>query len=200
MCGYIFLVVLIHSAVKYGDVKAKEILAIIGICIGIIVIYGTFLWIRVRVLYCADQEEPMQFDNDISRRILMFIDEHVPHYYGEEALEDESYLTYGSVVSGVADTYNYDKNHVAYCLKVLIEGGIVSVCETPNYSHNGNIIFAKISGLSFQGHEYLANILDEGIWDNIKKKVTSTVGAASLAVMSMMSQEAAKDFFGIPRQ
>lgn len=134
----------------------------------------------------------MQFDNDVSRRILMYIDEHVPHYYGEEALEDESYLTYGSVVSGVTGTYDYDKNQVAYCLKVLIEGGIVSVCETPNYSHNGNIIFAKITGLSFQGHEYLANILNDGVWDNVKKKVASIGVKVSLEIMCVMAKEVTK--------
>lgn len=76
---------------------------------------------------------------------------------------------------------------VSYHLKKLIEAGFL----------HGNQHTALVSSLTWNGHEFLDNIKDPGIWGKTKKQLSGLPGVA-LTVVAQIAQAEIKKHLGLP--
>jgi len=78
-----------------------------------------------------------------------------------------------------------------YHLTLLVEAGLVKA------DLNTSSLLPIVSRLTNDGHEFLANISDPGIWSRTKEKPKSLQGT-SLSIMVQIAASQVKKHFGIP--
>lgn len=82
---------------------------------------------------------------------------------------------------------NYSSNELSYvCLK-LSEAGFLSVVTK---KMNANLFVVRINDISYEGHQFLANIRNDSTWQKIKATALS-LGSVSIPVL----QEVAANYF-----
>lgn len=77
----------------------------------------------------------------------------------------------------------YSREEVLYHIRQCEHSALIL---KPLYCYGGDIV--EISDLSPSGHEYLANIRSDNIW-NKTKKVAGEIGATSLSAMVQISSQ-----------
>lgn len=118
----------------------------------------------------------MKLNTDYIRELLLYIEKQLD-YTDKDSPEPKTHLemTKGEVVS--SDYFStYNKQELSYALELLIKEKYVELAGNPKFDNVGNLIFAKIIGLSWQGHELLDNIRDDTIWNAVKKKASKFGG------------------------
>lgn len=86
----------------------------------------------------------------------------------------------------VASSHKADKQLAGYTLDKLYEAGFI---ELKPLIGNSNYAFLESGNLTYNGHSYLDNIRDNTIWKNTKSKISSTVGSASLEIISKVASD-----------
>lgn len=79
---------------------------------------------------------------------------------------------------------------LAYHLGLLIEGGFVDGATTI-------VSPVVVRRLTWNGHEFLANIKNDDIWSKTKKRLSGLPGAA-LSVVAGIAQSEIKKYLGLP--
>lgn len=81
-------------------------------------------------------------------------------------------------------------------LKLLQDAGLIDAEEHTVYLGGGELWYGV--RLTWAGHEFLDTIRSETVWTETKRRVTSTVGTVSIAVLSEVAKQVAKGFLGLP--
>lgn len=116
----------------------------------------------------------MKLNNDCIRDILLTL---------EELCTFENKFTYDIESQPPHLLAKYSREEVLYHIRQCEHSALIL---KPLYCYGGDIV--EISDLSPSGHEYLANIRSDNIW-NKTKKVAGEIGATSLSAMVQISSQ-----------
>jgi hypothetical protein len=122
---------------------------------------------------CLIEFHPVQRNMDLIRKLLMEIE-------AEPAMDGNTEFKFDTVDG-------YSPEQTEYAVKMLIQAGFVE----------GNSATNCVSSLTWNGHEFLDNIKDEGIWAKTKKQLSGFPGVA-LSVVAQIAQSEVKKHFGLP--
>lgn len=125
----------------------------------------------------------MKLDHDLARDVLLLIED-------SQSPDGPS----GSELMAFGESHNAEIQQVAYILDKLYEGGLIT--DYPKQTIGGGYIL-KSGNLSYYGHEYLDNIRDNGVWKQVKKKIASNVGSASLSVVTQLASKVIGSSLGL---
>ncbi len=112
----------------------------------------------------------MELKHDLVRDILLYIEEN----FGCNDLRLASSIK----IEG------FSTPEVLYTCRRLLEAGYI-VGKTMSYD---SVPDTSISGLTWNGHEYLDNIRDNGIWKKTKD-IAAKVGSVSLSAMGEIASQ-----------
>lgn len=122
----------------------------------------------------------MKRDMDVVRHILMRIEE----------------LTPGSVQEAQLLTDEWDADTISYHAALMIEAGLLEGTPIETFgSHYARVI---ITGITWEGHDFLEAIRDESVWNKTKSKVVETAGTVSLEVLKAVAVSVARSMLGLP--
>lgn len=89
---------------------------------------------------------------------------------------------------------DYSDSEIVYHLELLIEAGLIN-CDTVTMGGGpGSFV---IDRLSWEGHQFLDAIRDDGAWKKIKKKVSESGVGMTFEVIKAVAISSAKDALGI---
>lgn len=137
----------------------------------------------------------MKLNADYVREVLLYIEKQLD-YIDKDSQEPKTHveITKGEVVaSDYFSTYN--KQELSYALELLIKEGYTELSDKSKFDNSGNLIFAKIIGLSWKGHELLDNTRNDTVWNAVKKRaskfggfsVSSLLAGAKFLTSNLMS-------------
>lgn len=113
-------------------------------------------------------------------------------------MEKADYLEVLRMPQVYADLPNYSQNDINYSVLKLSEAGYIDAIISP---YDDGILIAALKDITFQGHEFLANIREDKIWIGVKT-IAGKIGATSLdAIVQIASKvitELIKSQFGLP--
>lgn len=112
----------------------------------------------------------MELKHDLVRKILLYI---------EENFECNDLRLASSIkIDG------FSTREVLYTCRRLLEAGFING-KRMSYD---NIPDTTVAGLTWEGHEYLDNIRDSGVWKKTKS-IASKVGSVSLSTMGEIASQ-----------
>jgi hypothetical protein len=126
----------------------------------------------------------MKRDMDLIRDLLIGI-EADPNLDGTQFLSPDNQDNLGVIGIG-----RFSNEEIAYHLKMLIEAGLV----------DGKVGFQGmplINKMTWQGHEFLDNIRDAGIWGKTKERLRGLPSVA-VGVMTQIATAEVKKHLGLP--
>jgi len=114
----------------------------------------------------------MKLNHDCVRDLLLFVEENLS--YGHQYHINDSPLA------------GYDYETVLYAADKLVEAGYL----TANISRYASSIRPDIfvTGITWNGHQFLDNIRDDGVWKDTKK-VLSKFTSTSLGIVSNVASQ-----------
>lgn len=120
----------------------------------------------------------MRLNYDCVRDILLYIEDNTD--YENDYVSSDELLT----------NLSYDKNTLFYHLDMISQAELVN-----------DVFYAEdepqeVSRLSWEGHQYLDNIRDNGIWKIVKEK-TNCVGSLSLKLLIPLAESVIKQKLGL---
>lgn len=138
----------------------------------------------------------MKLNPDVVRSILLFIEENLDYEDSDSDFPNkhEEYVC-GQIVTNEYFS-KYKPSEVSYALELLIKENYISTIGKPIYN-DGNLEFARINGLTWNGHEFLDNVRGDTYWEITKKKA-SKFGSVSLSVLASGAKALATAFMTDP--
>ncbi|MEO8520559.1 MAG: DUF2513 domain-containing protein [Acidobacteriota bacterium] len=118
----------------------------------------------------------MKRDMDLVRQILMVMEDH-EHGFAPSPFE----------VAG------YTEEVVGYHLTIMGEAGLVEV--EPQTTFGSASPTALAGRITWEGHEFLANVRNETVWSKVKSIVVAKGGSVSFEVLKFLVVETAKSTF-----
>lgn len=113
----------------------------------------------------------MKLNPDCMRDILIFA-ESIP--YGRQ-----------SDINLMCEQLPYTYEELDYTTVKLYEAGLIDAYVGPILNHAGNTT-SRINGLTFNGHQLLANIRNEKIWEPTKS-IAKEIGATSIQALTQIA-------------
>ncbi|WP_314971028.1 DUF2513 domain-containing protein [Peptostreptococcus stomatis] len=113
----------------------------------------------------------MKLNPDCMRDILIFA-ESIP--YGRQ-----------SDIKLMCEQLPYTYEELDYTTVKLYEAGLIDAYVGPILNHAGNTT-GRINGLTFNGHQVLANIRNEKIWEPTKS-IAKEIGATSIQALTQIA-------------
>ena len=125
----------------------------------------------------------MRLNPDCVRSILLYIEERFDYtdtYSSTPHIHKE--MPNGDII---VDKYfeNYDKQEVSYALELLIMEGYASIAGNPTIT-GGNLVFARVNGLTWKGHELLNNVRNNTVWNAVKTRAAKFGGMSISALLT----------------
>lgn len=117
-------------------------------------------------------------------RDLMLVFEDVP--YGETPTM-EYFLR-------LENLKTYPMEDVLYCTEKLLEAGYIELHRIKAWGMPFDGIFREIT---WEGHQFLDSIKSDTVWEKTKSRVSSTVGSASLQVLSALATSITAKLLGL---
>lgn len=103
--------------------------------------------------------------------------------------------------SGVRETSAYDleeeKSAIAYHVRIMTEAGLITSYVKPDDAFEPSSCY--IFSLTWKGNDLLDAIQLNKVWCSVKKRLSQTVGTASLSVISDLTAATACQLIGVPR-
>ena len=122
----------------------------------------------------------MTRDFDLIRKLLMFFDEKPD----------------GRMVQHPKVGDEYSDDLIQYHLGLLYEAGLL-IAEVERSSTSDRIINVYPFNLTWQGHEFLAQIRNQGTWHQIKTKISSGGGSLAFDLIKQLGMAYAKREAGL---
>lgn len=124
----------------------------------------------------------MKRDMELVRKILIF--------FNEKATPE--------MVDGL-EIEGYDDTDVMYCLILLYDAGMLMA--EPEQTNTGRTIIVHPFDLTWQGHELLASIQNETIWDEIKSSYQEKgLKSVSIRILKTMSDSIVRAKLGLEKK
>lgn len=114
----------------------------------------------------------MKLNHDCVRDVLICIEENL--HYG-------CYIDFSTV-----ELKNYSSEDLLYTADKLLEAGFLNG-EPLNYI-NSSIPDIRITSITWEGHQFLDNIRDDGVWKDTKN-VLSRFSSASLSMVGNIASQ-----------
>lgn len=143
----------------------------------------------------------MRLNLDCVRDILLTVercivvdDQGCVHMAGRAAPyeEDFGYMSENIMwteLIGQPELTDYTKADILYTLQKLIEAEYISVHEYSSEPNAHLYYFTDNDGITFSGHQFLANVRDKGVWKTVKQKLSRHGADAALSVVSGVAAE-----------
>lgn len=122
----------------------------------------------------------MQRDFNLIRKLLVFFDEK----------EDPAHVELPDVGAEYTDL------QVKYHLILLHQAGFLN-CEPVKSSTSERVIYVLPFDLTWEGHEFLAKIKNEGVWQKIQSVLASKSGTLAFAVINQLATKYALHAAGV---
>ena len=113
----------------------------------------------------------MKFDIDCAREILLTL----------EAKENDCSMSFTELNNSLP-SYSGNPSLVEYTCFKLEEAGFITL----ELKNNGSGFIERITDITYQGHQFIADIRDKDIWNKVKKKA-SAVGSFSVKTVSQIA-------------
>ena len=85
----------------------------------------------------------------------------------------------------------YDRGQLRYTFRMLVDAGYIA-CHI-NYNNAGFIpLFGVSDGITYAGHQFIANIRSDTIWNKTLQKIAHVGGSVSMSVLTSVSEGIAK--------
>lgn len=101
--------------------------------------------------------------------------------------------------SGVRETNAYDlegeKSVIAYHVRIMTEAGLITSYVKPDDAFEPSS--CCIYSLTWKGNDLLDAIQPSKVWSAVKKRLSQTVGTASLSVISDLAAATARQLIGL---
>lgn len=127
----------------------------------------------------------MKLDIEYVRDILIYLEQTLD--YKKDTYEHDT-ITIEQVVKFLNVNKKLDKKLVAYVIEKLCEANIIKA--DISYGSHHSIIYCNIYDISYQGHQLLANIRPESIWERTKG-IINVIGNHSLKFIEDTAQRCA---------
>jgi len=122
----------------------------------------------------------MKRDMDVVRHILFRVEE----------------LTPSSVQEGQLVTDDWDADVISYHAVLMIDAGLLE--GKPIRTMGSQTARVIITGLTWEGHDFLDAIRDDTVWSKTKSKVVETAGSVSLEVLKAVAVSVSRTMLGLP--
>jgi len=80
----------------------------------------------------------------------------------------------------------YDERVIKYHLVLLHQAGFLS-CEPVRSKTSDRVIYVIPFDLTWDGHEFLAKVRNEGVWGRIQNVITSKGGSLAFSVVNQLA-------------
>ena len=87
----------------------------------------------------------------------------------------------------------FSKDEVIYNVFLLAEANLVEIQDASSF--DGKDFLPE--RLTWEGHEFLDNIRNENIWNNIKTFISSKGGDIAFSVLRSLAEAKSKELFGL---
>mgnify|MGYP000860004486 FL=1 len=85
----------------------------------------------------------------------------------------------------------YDVAQLRYTFRMLVDAKYIA-CHI-NYIKGGYIpMFGVADGITYEGHQFIANIRNDGVWNKTIQKIAHVGGSVSMGILSSVSEGVAK--------
>lgn len=116
----------------------------------------------------------MKLNHECVRDLLLYLESH---------LELNDY--YDLVTSELLETSDFDEEVIYYTAMKLIEAGYID--GKPSYA--SNVLFRfPISSITWEGHKFLDNIRDDGVWKETKGIISKFTSVSVSMIENISSQ------------
>ena len=112
---------------------------------------------------------------DVVRDILLTVSESTDH-------RDLSWMR------SVEKNYEIENDELMYHIKMLIDGGILGG-EVEKYPGHAEQVSYEGLTLTWEGNDLLDSICDEGVWKNVKERLSKVGGGASVEILKVMAKK-----------
>jgi len=119
----------------------------------------------------------MTRDMDLIRELLLAV-EAFPTGYGEAL-----------VIVGRSET------EVGYHLKLLLEAGYIEGHDVATHGHDGPRVLP--SRMTWEGHDFLDAIRDEGVWKKVQEKLLAVGGQTTLVILKELALSVTRSHLGL---
>lgn len=117
----------------------------------------------------------MRRDLELIRKLLIFFEEKESSEYVE-----------------VPPITEYDDLTIKYHLALLHDAGLLC-CEPVRSSTSDRVIYVLPFDLTWEGHEFLAKVKNDGVWNKILNVVTVKGGSLAFSVVNQLATRFALD-------
>jgi len=118
----------------------------------------------------------MKRDFELVKKIMLHIEEH-----------DDLEFDFGED----------DQQLVAYHVAILNEANLIHAVSVPALNGTYQLQETGSTRLTWEGHEFLDAAKNPSVWEKAKKKVASTGGSVSFAVITKLLQEIVTEALGM---
>lgn len=92
---------------------------------------------------------------------------------------------------------DYSENQIKYHVLLLYQAGLLDG-EPEKSKTSDRVIRVHAMQLTWQGHEFLAAIRAQGVWQRVRTAITTTGGAMTLDLVKDLAVKYAKEQLGLP--
>lgn len=119
----------------------------------------------------------MKRDWDLVRDLLLAIEEQ----------------TGGEVMRQISMPDRYTSEQVVSHLRLVNEAGFIN----GNIKFVGDHLLLAIHGLSWEGHDFLDSIRNDGVWEKTQEKAASVGGSVALETLKAIAAKVAESMLGL---
>ena len=95
----------------------------------------------------------------------------------------------GGCESGQLEFMGRSQAEVYYHIELMQQRGLIDA--TLRRDWNGGVVYASISGLTWDGQDFLDSMRDDRVWARAKKAVKDSVGSTTFDVVKKVCSEVA---------
>lgn len=110
----------------------------------------------------------MRLVPDAIRDILLYIEQNQESQYDHNGVFETVSMSPKKILDGLGETPRYTRNEGDYAIRLLYEKGIL--IGKPCTGKNKRITILSITGISFDGHQFLDSIRNDTVWNKVKEK------------------------------
>lgn len=132
----------------------------------------------------------MKLNPDCVRDVLLYLESNLNYIDRADCILEHNEITFNTIAESLSQEHGYDKDSINYSIEKLLEVGFIT-SNTLSRGRNNSIIYAPISDITWNGHQFLNNIRQQNIWDATKAGAKK-IGATSISALSMIAMEIIK--------
>lgn len=110
----------------------------------------------------------MRLVPDVVRDILLYIEQNQKSQYDNKGVFEVISISPKHILDELGETTRYTREEGEYAIRLLYNEKIILGNATTG--KNNRILTLSITGISFEGHQFLDHIRDNTIWNKVKQE------------------------------